>query len=256
MEVFDLTLSYIDIIILIICCFLGSMISTSVGSGGGLVVIGGMSMVLPTISLIAMHAFIQGSAGIFRAFTFRKTFLVRFFLLYTVGSLVGYFIGVHFLVTLPEYILKFILGVGIIVLNYLPKVNVKKPSDLAIIFLGIVTGFLTMFVGVMGPIVAIVLSSFVKQRHYIVGTIAWSVSLQNIGKAFIFGTLGFDYMHYLPLLLLLISFSALGVYAGKQLLNKSNDILFKKILKLVILLLGTKLIIDALVTFLSTQGLS
>lgn len=247
MDFLTLPVDTFDLIILIICCFLGAAISTTVGSGGGLLVIGGMSMILPSTTLLSIHAITQSGSGFLRSFLFRKSFLVRFFVLFMMGSIIGYILSIYFLISLPEYIMKLSLGIGIIVLNMLPNLKFEKVSDFLIIIFGTITGFLTMFVGVMGPLVAIFLSSILTKRHLIVGTLAWCISFQNFGKSIIFGGLGFDYTPWIFLILLLILFSYLGTLAGKKLLDKSSNILFKKILKLVILILGSKLIYDGII---------
>ena len=247
MDFFHLPLELFDVIILIVCCFAGAAISTTVGSGGGLLVIGGMSMILPPTTLLSIHAITQSGSGLLRSILFRKSFFIRFFLLFMLGTFLGYFLSIEFLISLPEYMMKLFLGVGIIVLNLLPNIRFKKVSDYYIVFFGCVTGLLTMFVGVMGPLIAIFLSAMTSERHMIVGTLAWCVSFQNLGKAIIFGGLGFDYLPWIFLILLLILFSYLGTLTGKKLLDKSNDKLFKKVLKVVILILGSKLIYDALV---------
>jgi len=241
------SLSLIELFLLVLCCFIGAAISTSVGTGGGLVVIGAMSLFLPLTALLSLHAVVQAGSGFIRAFMFRNSFIRRFFLLFILGTLFGYFFATQFLITLSEAHLKLILGFGIIVLSFLPKVKIGKMSDSKIILIGVITGFLTMFVGVMGPILGIFLASLAKGRHEIVGTIAWCISFQNFGKAVIFGGIGFDYTPWMLLIIILIVFSYLGTLFGKKLLDKSNNELFQKILKIVILTLGSKLIIEAII---------
>lgn len=251
MEFFTLPVDTIDLIILLISCFLGSLVTTSVGAGGGLFVIAGMSMVLPATTLLSIHALTQAGAGLMRSFIFRKSVIIKVFFLFLIGSLIGYSLSVPFLITLPEYMMKFILGLGIIILNFLPKIEIKRISNYMIVMVGILTGFLTMFIGAMGPIVILFFSTFISNRQLIVGTLAWCVSFQNLGKAIIFGKLGFDYTLWLFLIVILIIISYLGTIIGKKLLDKSNDVLFKKILKMVILILGSKLIFDAINLYLS-----
>lgn len=249
MEFFSFPINDFDLFILLISCFFGAMITTSIGAGGGLFVIAGMSMVLPATTLLSIHALTQAGAGLVRAFLFRRFLLIKIFLLFLLGTLIGYAFSIHFLVILPEYIMKSFLGLGIIILTFLPSFRIKNISNTIILSVGVLTGFLTMFMGAMGPIVIIFFSAFIKERDFIVGTLAWCISFQNLGKAFIFGTLGFDFTPWAFLIIILIVISYLGTIVGKKLLDKSNDILFKKVLKIVILLLGSKLIYDALVLY-------
>ncbi|RXJ89746.1 hypothetical protein CRV01_07705 [Arcobacter sp. CECT 8983] len=243
----ELPLELNDFIILLISCFIGAAITTSVGAGGGLVVIGGMSMALPPLTLLPIHALSQSGAGLLRAFLFRKTFIKYIFVYFMIGSLIGYIFASYFLVTLPEYMLKLFLGIGIITLNLIPNFEIKKISNFYIIVFGAVTGFLTMFIGAMGPLVIIFLSAYLKDRYLIIGTLAWCISFQNLGKTIVFYNFGFDYIPWLFTIFLLIVFSFLGTYLGKNLLDKSNNRLFKIILKTVILILGSKLIYDGIV---------
>lgn len=246
MELLPESLGLWNVIALMLSCFIGAAITTGVGMGGGILVIGMMSLFLPISALIPIHALTQAGAGIIRAFIFRKSVLLRFFGLFALGTLVGYAIATQFIVVLPESSLKLFLGIGIIVLMFLPTFEVGVVSTRMIILLGVITGFLTMFVGVMGPIVGAFLASFVKERHIIVGTISWCLSFQNFGKALIFGKLGFDFTTWLFLIAALIFASYLGVIVGKKVLDRSSNMVFKKILKVVCLLLAGKLIVDAL----------
>lgn len=246
MEFLPEGLSLWSIVALMFSCLIGSAITTGVGMGGGILVIGMMSLFLPITALLPVHALTQASAGLIRAFMFRKSVLVRFFIFFILGSFVGYAIATQFLILLPQSTLKLFLGLGIIIMVFLPTFEIESISDKTVLLLGIVTGFLTMFVGVMGPIVGAFLSAFVKERHMIVGTIAWCLSFQNMGKALIFGQLGFDFAPWFLLIVLLVFVSYMGVLVGKKVLDKSNNALFKKVLKVVCVLLGGKLIFDAL----------
>lgn len=246
-EILFNSLTHLEVILLIVCCFLGSAITTTIGMGGGALVIAGMSLVLPINALIPIHAFVQGVAGINRAIIFRKHVLRLFFILFISGSIIGLTIAANLLVTLSEDNLKLFLGSGLLILNFLPRFKIYKLPKRTVFFTGFSTGFLTIFVGVMGPILAIFLNSFEKERVAIVGTVAWCISFQNISKAVIFSNVGFDYTPWLVLIVILVLVSYLGTILGKKLLAKSNNEVFKKVLKIVIFILAIKLIIESFI---------
>lgn len=247
MEFLPGSIDLYDLFILILSCFIGAIISTTIGTGGGLLVIGGMSLVLPITALLSIHASVQAGSGMFRAYLFRKSFLRKFFLIFFLGSLIGFFFSTLTLISLDENILKLFLGLGIIVFSLLPNFRIINISNLTILFFGLITAFLSMFVGVVATILGILLSSMLKDRILIVGTLAWCISFQNLGKAIIFSQVGFDYLPWLLLICVLIVVSYLGTLVGKKVLSKSNNKLFEKILKIVILLLGSNLIIESLI---------
>lgn len=241
------SITIFELFTLLIVCFLGAVISTIIGTGGGLLVIGGMSLVLPITTLLSIHANVQAGSGLLRAFLFRNSFLKKFFILFFIGSLIGFFFSTQILISLNEHLLKLALGLGIVIVTLLPKLKISNISTLTIIIFGIVTGFLSLFIGVVAPILGILLTSMLTNRHLIVGTLAWCISFQNLGKAVIFGQIGFDYTPWIILIIILIIVSYLGTLLGKKLLNKTNDLFFEKIIKIVILILGTKLIIESLI---------
>jgi len=246
MELFPTSLSLFELVMLFLSCFFGGIISSSIGTGGGLIIIAAMGQFLPVNVLVPLHALTQGGAGLFRSFLFRKHFLKSFYALFTLGSFLGFYIASEFLITLSDVMLKLLLGAGIIVLSLLPKFKVENMNASKIISFGALTGFLTMFMGVMGPLLAVFLASYIKERHAIIGTIGWCIGTQNILKSLLFVNLGFDYMPWLSLCILLIFFSYIGIYIGKKVLTKMNNEIFKKILNYVIVFLGVKLIIEAL----------
>ena len=248
MDIFPASLSLFELIVLLLSCFLGAIISTNIGSGGGLIIIAAMGQFLPIQVLIPIHALTQGGAGVFRSFLFRNHILKKFYILFMLGSALGFYLASNILITLPDFILKLILGLGIISLSLLPNFKIVKISAVTIVGFGALTGFLTMFMGVMGPLLALFLASFLKERHEIIATIAWCICTQNLIKSFLFASLGFDYLPWLSLISLLILSSYLGIFIGKQLLAKSSNKLFKIMLKYVILLLGFKLLIEALIS--------
>ena len=239
-------LSYLDTTLLLLFTMAGAAFTTGVGMGGGIIVIGAMSIFLPIQALIPIHAIIQGGSGVYRSFVFRKTFLKKFVVIFILGSLLGYWIGINFLITLHDAVLKFILGLGIILLSFTPNFKLNQVSKLSIFTCGAITGFLTLFIGVMGPILGTFLSSFLKDRYFIVGTLAWCMTFQNLGKALIFTKTGFDYQPWILLITFLIAASYIGVTVGKKLLDINNNEWFQKILKVTALILGGKLIVESL----------
>ena len=207
MEFLPASINLFELFILLISCFIGAIISTTIGTGGGLLVIGGMSLILPITALLSIHASVQAGSGLIRAFLFRDSFLRKFFFIFFLGSLIGFYLSTSVLISLNENILKLFLGLGIVILTLLPNLKIENISNPTILFFGVVTGFLTMFIGVVAPILGILLSSMLKDRHLIVGTLAWCISFQNFGKALIFGQIGFDYTPWLILITLLIIIS-------------------------------------------------
>lgn len=248
MDLLPESIGLYELFILIISCFIGAIISTTIGTGGGLLVIGGMSLILPLTALLSIHACVQAGSGLIRAFLFRNSFLHKFFILFFLGSLFGFYLSTAVLISLNENILKLFLGLGIVILTLIPTLKIDNISNVTIIFFGTITGFLTMFIGVVAPILGILLTSLLKDRRLIVGTLAWCISFQNFGKALIFSQIGFDYSSWIILILILVLVSYLGTLMGKKVLDKTKNQLFEKILKIVILLLGTKLIIESLIS--------
>ena len=116
------------------------------------------------------------------------------------------------------------------------------------IFLAVVGGFATMFSGGSGPITAPVVNAAAPTRQQVVATHATLMTFQHIFKVIIFGFLGFTFGPYIPLLVGLLLFGAVGTWVGRNVLNRLPEKVFRRGLQLLLTLIAIRLLYSAALT--------
>ena len=82
-------------------------------------------------------------------------------------------------------------------------------------------------------------------RQQVVATHATLMTFQHLFKVVVFGTLGFAFAPYVPLLAGLLLFGAAGTYAGRAVLNRLPEKVFRIALRTILTLLALRLLYAA-----------
>jgi uncharacterized membrane protein YfcA len=114
--------------------------------------------------------------------------------------------------------------------------------------LGLVVGFLTIFVGATGPFIApfFLRDDFAKEQ--VIATKSACQLLLHFGKIPAFLALGFNYGAHLDLMALLVVAVILGTALGKKLLGRMSEAFFLKLFQAVLAGIALLLISQGLVT--------
>ena len=155
-------------------------------------------------------------------------------------------IGAKVVISLPTAILQAVLSVFILYATWAPKFNANKPSGKTFFGVGVLATFATMFVGATGPLVAPFVTAYCVQRQNVVATHALLMVIQHSFKMIAFGTMGFVFGPYIPLLVGLVSFGFIGTLIGKRILNRLPEHLFEVGLKIILTLLALRLMYSAM----------
>jgi len=223
-----------------------SMVSASMGIGGGTVLLAVMAQVIPIKAIIPVHGVVQLGSNLGRAMMLMPQLnwqLASWFLL---GSLVGALVGGQIVVSLPVTILKVTLGVFILYSVWGPKLSRLSGNTRGLLGGGFLSTLLTMFVGATGPFVIAILRSFELSRTALVSTSAACMVIQHLLKIIVFGLLGFAFWPYMGLMVLMILSGLIGTFIGTKILLKVNEIKFKHGLNIILSLLALRLIIEPL----------
>lgn len=225
--------------------FVGSFITASLGLGGGLLVLATMTLALPPAVLIPLHGVVQLGSNGFRAVLMRREILVSIIPAFTVGSLIGAAIGGQAVVAMETWVLQTILGLFVLYATWAPGLRSRKLGPMKFFGLGTIGGFLTMFVGGTGPLVAPFVSAACERRQQMVATHAALMTFQHSFKVIAFGVMGFAFGSYIPLLAGLLGFGVMGTYVGRVVLNRLPEQLFRTILRIFLTLLAARLLYAA-----------
>ena len=230
--------------------FVGSLIAAALGLGGGLLVLATMTLFLSPTVLIPIHGIVQIGSNGFRAVLLRREILYRIAPAFIIGTLIGSYIGGQTVFALETWILQLILGLFVLYATWAPKFRSSDPGPAQFFGCGMFGGFATMFIGGSGPLVAPFVNAACPTRQQVVGTHATLMTFQHLFKVIVFGALGFAFGPYIPLLVGLLLFGAVGTYAGRTVLDRLPEKVFRIGLQTVLTLLALRLLYAAAMTLM------
>lgn len=233
-------------LLLVAVSFLTSALAAAVGIGGGLALIAVMASVMPPIAVVPLHGVVQLGSNLGRAVVQRHHLAWDIVLWFSLGGLAGALLGGRAAFALPTVALKAILGLFVLYAVWGPKPKLPAGQGPLFFLGGIVTAFLTMFVGATGPFAASILPRSRLDKTGIVGTHAANMTVQHSLKIAVFGLLGFAFGPWLPLLAAMLVTGFLGTLAGSHLLHRLPEERFALGFKLVLTGLALNLLIGAL----------
>ncbi len=229
----------------VLLSFFTSLLTASFGLGGGAVLLAVMAQTMPVTALIPVHGAVQTGSNLGRTLIMLPN--VRWDLLswFLLGSLVGALLGGNLVISLPQDFLRALLGAFILFSVWGASWRFSRVSRPLLSGGGFITTFLTMFVGVAGPLVVGFIRAFGLSSVGLVATTAACMATQHILKIVIFGFLGFAFAPYLPLIALMILSGFFGTVLGRKVLMKIDQKLFSRVLNIILTLLALRLIFTA-----------
>ncbi len=237
------------VLILCIISFLASLITASMGVGGGMLMLAVMALYVSPSALIPLHGAIQLGSNSGRALLLREHIMTQLLPAFLLGSIIGALIGGQMVVTLPAILLESILAVFILYVVWAPKFKVSRLGKNTLFLIGGLSSFVTMFVGATGPLLAPFIAASSDTRQQLVATHAIMMTLQNILKLFIFGLLGFSFQEWLFVLMALLACGFIGTWVGKKVLNRMPEPIFRNGLKIVLTLIALKILWEPIQVF-------
>lgn len=218
---------------------LASFITAAFGIGGGGVMLAVLATLLPPLAIVPVHGVVQLGSNVGRAVLFFRFMQWPIFAAFLAGSVIGVSLGGMTAVQLHPGWLQVAVGVFILwTVLAPPPAFLKRSGAIA----GGFSSFLTMFIGGTGPFVSAYVKAQGYDRHAYVATHAVLMTVQHGLKSLVFGFLGFAFAEWLGFIAALVAAGFLGTWAGKHMLARINEALFKRILNVVLFVLAARLI--------------
>ncbi|MCU7553407.1 sulfite exporter TauE/SafE family protein [Alteromonas sp. ASW11-19] len=232
---------------LILLAALTSLMTASLGIGGGVLLLGVMATVMPVAALIPVHGLVQFGSNANRAALTRRHTDWRMVGWFCLGAVVGASVATLLVIQLPLQVIQLAVALFILFLVWGSKPKTREMRPLGRSLAGAITTFLSMFVGATGPLVA----AFVHRNGYhklqITATFASCMTFQHLLKLGVFSAVGFHFLHWLPLLVAMIASGFAGTWLGLKLLNRISTAGFVRVFKWLLTLLALRLLWYALV---------
>jgi uncharacterized membrane protein YfcA len=232
---------------LVVVSFLASLLTVAAGLGGGTVMLASIASTLPPAAVIPVHAVIQVGSNGGRALLMTRHVVKPVLVYFAAGAVVGAIVGGQLYVNLPGYVLKLVLGVFILYAVWGPKLRKTRVAHRGFALVGLVTTFLTMFVGGTGPFLAAFINPERFGKDGTVATHGACMTFQHGFKALVFGALGFAYAPWLFLMLAMVAAGFLGTLAGRAVLMRLPEQTFKLIFRVALTILALRLLWSAVV---------
>jgi uncharacterized membrane protein YfcA len=227
---------------LLITSMVTSFITAAFGIGGGVALLAVMATAIPASVVIPLHGVIQIGSNAGRTALMWRHIRWPVWLAFAAGAVIGIALGASLLVELPQGWLELALGAFILWSCWGPMPRLQQGSNLRLALGGAVTSVLTLFVGATGPFVGALLRAMHMNRLHHVGTFSACMVTQHGLKILVFGLVGFAYAPYLPFLAAMIGFGFIGTWVGRQVLERMNDALFRRVLSVLLTLLALRLL--------------
>lgn len=227
---------------LIALSFFTSMLSASMGIGGGSILLAVMAQVVPVKAIIPVHGMVQLGSNVGRSIIMLSHVNWLYLLWFFAGSVFGALLGGQLVVSLPADTLRFVLACFILFSVWGPEISSRVSSVQSLAVGGLFSTILTMFVGATGPFVLSLYRALALPRLALVATNAASLVVQHALKVITFALLGFVYSPYLWFILLMVASGFLGTIMGRYFLLKIDEKLFQSWIKIILTILAIRLL--------------
>jgi uncharacterized membrane protein YfcA len=231
--------------LILIAAALGTAtLSGVLGMGGGMTLLGVMTALLPAQQVVPLHGVVQLTSNSTRTLALLGHVRWKLFALYAPFLLVG--VGAATAIWSGDRLAWFKPGIGAFLLVFLlwrrfqPELRTLPYWTYAP--LGVVTGFLSVFVGATGPFIAPFFLRDDLDKEEIIATKAACQSFGHFLKVPAFLYLGFDFLAHVPLLGSLIVAVVIGTLFGRWILGRISERVFVALFEGVLSLIAVWLV--------------
>ena len=221
-------------------------LTAALGIGGGLVLVSALAVVLPAEAVVPVHAVVQLGSNAGRSALLLRSVDPSSLRAFLPGAVLGVALGGLVAVELPAAALRAAVGAFVLVSTW-GRPRLPGGAGAATFVGGVVSSVLTMFVGATGPFVVSLFRVRDLAPAALVATTAAAMTAQHGFKVAAFGLLGFPIGPWVPLLAAMVATGLVGTLLGTRVLRALPESVFRRVLKVVLTLLGLHLLVAGLV---------
>ena len=239
----DIPIAMFDLVLLLIASFFGSLLSATMGVGGGSFLLVVMASLLPPAALIPLHGIVQLGSNATRSAHTRAHIHWPTVIPFLVGAIFVTFVGLISYRAIDTDWIPLLVALFILWLNwgYMPKLNLSE-SKVGMAMGGVITTYTSLFVGATGPLVAAWIGTNNENRWQYTANFSTCMTLQHSLKLIVFGFLGFTFIDWLFIAVLMIMAGYVGTRIGLYLLDKIDQTVFGLMFKIVLSALALRII--------------
>lgn len=209
---------------------------------GGILLLAVMSEFFTPAVLIPVHGIVQLASNGARSVILFRHIRWQIATWFMVGAMLGALLGSQFVINIPKSTFQIGIGVFILVATFAPRPKVAGHFQGKWFSVGTLAGFLSLFVGATGPLIAPFFLREGLPKEALVATKAACQSMAHLFKVGTYIALGFLLEPYVALLIAMVVAVFCGNYIGKQLLHRIPEWWFLNFFRVVVIVLGLRLI--------------
>ena len=234
-------------IVLLSAAYLTSTISGFLGMAGGMSLLAVMTAVLPASQVVPVHGVVQLASNFTRTLVYLRYVYWTLFLVYAVPVVGG--VTVATLLWSGDELGWFRPGIGVFILLFLiwqrRSPAIRNLPLWTYAPLGLVVGFLAIFVGATGPFIAPFFLRDDFSKEQVIATKAVCIAWGHVLKIPAFLTLGFNFLAHWPLLGALLVCVVIGTLTGRAILGRFSSKAFIMVYQTVLATIALYLILSS-----------
>lgn len=235
----------------------GSLLTSLTGLGGGTLILAGLLFFYPPAIAIPLHSFTQFTANAMRTGLYFKEINWKVVGAYGLLMLPAAWAGAKIFDLLNPSVLKIVVGLFIL-FSILPlKIHPKgEPRLRTFVFIGGISGFVSIFVGAIGPAVVPFFNRLKLSRNGNLSTKSAGQMLMQLSKIIAFsGAAGVDFTALKENILILVTGSIIGVGLSIPIGKKITDDKFNFIVNILLAITSIKVLIEGVSELLTGKVL-
>ncbi len=167
------------------------------GLGGGVALLALMGLSMPVAALVPVHGMVQLGSNAGRAWHLRHHVSTQFAWPFLAGSLAGAVIGAFAVLSLPDSVMKTIMGGFILLTAWVKLPGLERLKGAGIAIGSGIIALISMLVGASGPLLSALLAQmFPGNRTQLVATSAAGMTVHHGLKIIVFGMAGFAFARW------------------------------------------------------------
>jgi uncharacterized membrane protein YfcA len=238
----------------IIIGFFSEIVGTMAGFGSSTIYLPLASYFLDFQTALVLVAIFHFFGNISRIAFFRHSLDKKVLLLFGIPSFVLSLLGATLVGNLSQTLLKFMLGIFMIVIStmFLLRPKLAFPANAKSFVLGGgISGFIVGLIGTGGALRAAFLTGIKIEKEKYIATaavIALGTDATRIPSYISAGFLSEQYYYLIPIL---FGIAVAGSYVGRKIVTRIDQNKFKKMVLIAVILVSVKFIVDGVTVFLN-----
>ncbi len=221
--------------------FLAAVFNAAFSAGGAMIILAATSTVLPVAAIVPIHSTLLIGSTSARAMLFWRHIDWKIAAPFLAGSVVAVAIGARVYFELPDTIIAAAISVVMLIAIWLPEIRWRPKIRQPWAIVGFIHSLLSTLFAYGAVFHAVILHTGLNKRQ-IVGTMAACLTGMSIFKITGYVTNGFDYTPFLQIILFSIAAALVGTYAGKLVIDRISEALFRAVFRVLVTVTAVRLL--------------